>query len=314
VLRLIVRRLLALIPLLFIVTLIVWGLLLIVPGDPALAIVGNDATPEQVAAIRSELGLDDPGYVRYFRWLGDVLQGDLGTSLFTSYEVSDAIKDRLPVTISLVGTSFVLAVLIGLPSGILAARRRGSLVDRILTVGTSIGVAVPNFWLGLVLITFFSLRWGWFPSGGYVPFTEDPLDWAYHLALPAITLALAAAAEIGRQTRAGMVDVLEQDFVRTHRAKGLSERQIVSKYALKSALMPVVTVSGLQVARLFGLSTLVEQIFNMPGVGQLAIDAVFKRDIPVIQGVVLLVTVVVVFVNLIVDISYGYLNPKVRDQ
>lgn len=313
-LRLVLRRLLALIPLLFIVTLIVWGLVLFIPGDPALSIVGNDATPEQVAAIRSELGLDDPGYVRYGQWLGDVLHGDLGTSLFTSYEVTDAIRDRLPVTISLVGTSFVLAVLIGVPSGILAARKRGTLVDRALTVGTSVGVAVPNFWLGLVLITFFSLRWGWFPSGGYVPFTEDPVEWAYHITLPAITLALAAAAEIGRQTRAGMVDVLEQDFVRTHRAKGMTERQIATKYALKSALMPVVTVSGLQVARLFGLSTLVEQIFNMPGVGQLAIDAVYKRDIPMIQGVVLLVTFVVVFANLIVDVSYGYLNPKVRDQ
>jgi peptide/nickel transport system permease protein len=285
-----------------------------VPGDPALSIVGNDATPQQVAAIRAELGLDDPGYVRYFRWLGDIVRGDLGTSLFTSYEVTEAIRDRLPVTVSLVGTSFVLAVLIGVPSGILAARKRGSLLDRTLTVGTSVGVAVPNFWLGLVLITFFSLRWGWFPAGGYVPLTEDPMDWAYHIALPAVTLALAAAAEIGRQTRASMVDVLEQDFVRTHRAKGLTERQIVTKYALKSALMPVVTVSGLQIARLFGLSTLVEQIFNMPGVGQLAIDAVFKRDIPVIQGVVLLVTMVVVFANLAVDVSYGYLNPKVRDQ
>lgn len=313
-LRLVLRRLLALVPLLLIVTLIVWGLLLLIPGDPALSIVGNDATPDQVAAIRTELGLDDPGYVRYGRWLGGLVQGDLGTSLFTSYEVSDAIRDRLPITMSLVGTAFVLAVAIGIPSGILAARRRGRLVDRMLTVGTSVGVAVPNFWLGLVLITFFSLRWGWFPSGGYVPFTEDPIDWAYHIALPAITLALAAAAEIGRQTRAGMVDVLEQDFVRTHRAKGMSERQIMTKYALKSAMMPVVTVSGLQIARLFGLSTLVEQIFNMPGVGQLVIDAVFKRDIPVIQGVVLLVTVVVVFANLAVDVSYGYLNPKVRDQ
>jgi peptide/nickel transport system permease protein len=313
-LRLAVRRLLALIPLLFIVTLLVWGLLLLIPGDPALSIVGNDATPEQVAAIRSELGLDDPAYVRYGRWLGDVAVGDLGTSLFTSYRVSDAISDRLPVSLSLVGTSFVLAIGIGVPSGILAARRRGSAVDRLLTIGTSVGVAVPNFWLGLVLITFLSLQWGWFPSGGYVPFTEDPVEWAHHIVLPAVTLALAAAAEIGRQTRASMVDILEQDFVRTHRAKGLSERQIIAKYALKSALIPVVTVSGLQIARLFGLSTIVEQIFNMPGVGQLAIDAVFKRDIPVIQGIVLMVTVVVVLVNLIVDISYGYFNPKVRDQ
>lgn len=313
-LSLVIRRLIALIPLLFIVTLIVWALLLLIPGDPALAIIGNDATPEQVEAVRQELGLDDPFFVRYFDWLGGVLQGDLGTSLFTSYSVTDAIADRLPVSLSLVGTSFVLAILIGVPSGIVAAVRKGSSVDRALTVGTSIGVAVPNFWLGLVLITFFGLRLGWFPSGGYVPFTDDPLGWAHHIALPAITLALAAAAEIGRQTRAGMVEVLQQDFVRTHRAKGLSERQIVAKYGLKSAMMPVVTVSGLQVARLFGLSTIVEQIFNLHGVGQLAIDSVFKRDIPMIQGVVLMITLVVVLVNLVVDVSYGFLNPKVRDQ
>jgi peptide/nickel transport system permease protein len=314
VLRLVVRRLLALIPLLFIVTLLVWGLLLLIPGDPALSIAGNDATPEQVEAVRAQLGLDDPAYERYGRWLSGAVVGDLGTSLFTSYRVSDAVRDRLPVSLSLVGTSFVLAVLIGVPSGVAAARRRGRTVDRMLTIGTSVGVAVPNFWLGLVLITFLSRRWGPFPSGGYVPFTEDPIDWARHIVLPAVTLALAAAAEIGRQTRASMVDVLEQDFVRTHRAKGLSERQIVTKYALKSALIPVVTVSGLQVARLFGLSTIVEQIFNMGGVGQLAIDAVFKRDIPVIQGIVLMITVVVVLVNLVVDISYGYFNPKVREQ
>lgn len=313
-LRLVFRRLLALVPLLFIVTLMVWGLLLLIPGDPALSIVGNDATPQQVEAVRAELGLDDPIQVRYGRWLGGVLQGDLGTSLFTSYGVGEAIADRLPVTLSLVGTAFVLSALIGVPSGIVAAVRRGRLVDRALTVGTSVGVAVPNFWLGLVLITFFALRLGWFPSGGYVPFTEQPLEWAHHMALPAVTLALAAAAEIGRQTRASMVDVLGQDFVRTHRAKGLAERQIVGKYGMKSALIPVVTVSGLQIARLFGLSTIVEQIFNMQGVGQLAIDAVFKRDIPVIQGVVLMVTLVVVMVNLVVDVSYGYLNPKVRDR
>lgn len=312
--RLVLRRILALIPLLFIVTLIVWALLLLIPGDPALSIIGNDATPEQVAAVREELGLNDPFHVRYFSWLGDLLQGDLGTSLFTSYSVTDAIGDRLPISLSLVGTSFVLAILIGIPSGLMAAVRKGSLLDRGLTIGTSVGVAVPNFWLGLVLITFLAQRFGWFPSGSYVPFTEDPLGWVHHITLPAFTLALAAAAEIGRQTRAGMVDVLQQDFIRTHRAKGLSERAIVAKYGLKSALMPVVTVSGLQVARLFGLSTIVEQIFNLHGVGQLAIDSVFKRDIPMIQGVVLMITLVVVLTNLVVDVSYGFLNPKVREQ
>jgi peptide/nickel transport system permease protein len=314
VLRLILRRLVALVPLLFIVTLAVWALLLLIPGDPALSLVGDTATPEQVEAVRAKLGLDDPAYERYGRWIGGVVQGDLGTSLFTSYKVRDAIFDRLPVTLSLVGTSFVLSALIGIPAGVFAAVKRGKFLDRFLTVGTSIGVAVPNFWLGLILVTFLSLKLGWFPAGGYVAITENPLEWAHHIALPSITLALAAAAEIGRQTRASMVDVLERDFIRTHRAKGIPQREIVAKYGLKSAMMPVVTVAGLQVARLFGLSTIVEQIFNMQGVGQLAIDAVFKRDVPVIQGVVLMVTLVVVIANLLVDVSYGYLNPKVRDE
>lgn len=313
-LRLIVRRLAALVPLLIIVTMVVWALLLLIPGDAAVSIAGESATPEQVAAVRSELGLDDPVIVRYLRWLGGVLQGDLGTSLFTSYEVSEAITDRLPVTISLVATSFVLSALIGIPAGVIAATRRGTWIDRTLTVGTSVGIAVPNFWLGLILITFLGQKLDWFPTGGYVDLTDDPAQWAYHIALPALTLALAAAAEIGRQTRASMVDVLDQDFVRTHRAKGLPRRRIIMRYGLKSALMPVVTVAGLQVARLFGLSTIVEQIFNMQGVGQLAVDSVFKRDVPMIQGVVLLVTLIVVLVNLVVDVSYGYLNPKVREQ
>lgn len=312
-LRLTLRRLVALIPLLFIVTVVVWGLLLLIPGDPAQSLVGDSATPEQLAAVREELGLDDPAYERYGRWLGGVVQGDLGTSLFTSYEVTDAITDRLPVTLSLVACSFVLATIIGMTAGVLAATHRGRWLDRALTVGTSVGVAVPNFWLGLMLVTFFAMKLDLFPAGGFVGLTESPLQWLHHIALPAITLALAAAAEIARQMRASMVDVLERDYVRTHRARGMPERSVVGRYALKNAAMPVVTVAGLQVARLFGLSTIIEQIFNMQGVGQLAVDSVFKRDVPMIQGVVLTITVVVVLTNLVVDVSYGFLNPKVRE-
>jgi len=314
VLRLTLRRVAALVPLLLLVTFIVWGLLLLIPGDPAQSLVGDSATPEQLAAVRSKLGLNDPWYERYASWLRDVVRGDLGTSLFTSYKVRDAIVDRLPVTLSLVGCSFVLSMLIGISSGVFAAVHKGKFADRLLTIGTSVGVAVPNFWLGLVLLTFLSAKLGWFPAGSYVPITENPGQWLHHVALPAITLALAAAAEVARQMRASMVDVLQRDFVRTHRARGMPMRVIVGRYGLKNALMPVVTVAGLQVARLFGLSTIVEQIFNLQGVGQLAVDSVFKRDIPVIQGIVLMVTLVVVLTNLVVDLSYGYLNPKVRDE
>ncbi len=313
-LSLIVRRVASLIPLLFIVSIVVWGLLLLIPGDPALSLVGETATEEQIEAVRENLGLNDPILVRYWRWVTGAVQGDLGTSLFSSYRVTDAIMDRLPVTLSLVGTAFLLSTLIGIPAGIFAAMNRGRFVDRLLTIGTSVGIAVPNFWLGLVLVTFLGLRLEWFPSGGYVALEESPGEWAHRLALPALTLAMAGAAELGRQMRAGMVDVLDRDFIRTHRAKGLPGRVIIGRHALKSALIPVVTVAGLQIARLFGLSMIVEQIFNMQGVGQLAIEAVFRRDVPVIQGVVLMVTLVVVVANLIVDISYGYLNPKLRSQ
>jgi len=314
VLRLTLRRVAALVPLLLLVTFIVWGLLLLIPGDPAQSLVGDSATPEQLAAVRAKLGLNDPWYKRYASWMRDVVRGDLGTSLFTSYKVRDAIVDRLPVTLSLVGCSFVLSMLIGISSGVFAAVHKGKFADRLLTIGTSVGVAVPNFWLGLVLLTFLSAKLGWFPAGSYVPITENPGQWLHHVALPAITLALAAAAEVARQMRASMVDVLQRDFVRTHRARGMPMRVIVGRYGLKNALMPVVTVAGLQVARLFGLSTIVEQIFNLQGVGQLAVDSVFKRDVPVIQGIVLMVTLVVVLTNLAVDLSYGYLNPKVRDE
>ncbi|MGX5654727.1 ABC transporter permease [Geodermatophilus nigrescens] len=310
--RMVARRLLALVPLVFLVTLVVWGLILIIPGDQALAIAGDSATPEQVEAIREDLGLDDPIPVRYGRWLAAAVQGDLGTSLYTSYSVTDALADRLPVTLSLVFVAFLLASVVGTAIGVLAANRRGRLADRVLTVTTSVGLAVPNFWLGLLLVTFFALKLEWFPSGGYVPFSEDPVGWLRSITLPAVTLATAVAAELARQMRASMSDVLERDFIRTHRAKGLRPGTIVRRYALKNAAMPVITVAGLQVARLFGLATVVEIIFNLNGVGSLAVDAVFDRDIPVIQGCVLLITVIVLLVNLVVDVSYGLVNPKVR--
>lgn len=308
----IARRVLVLIPLTFLISLIVWGLILLVPGDPALAIAGESATAEQVEAIRVDLGLDDPIPVRYGRWVAGAVQGDLGTSLYTSYPVSQSLADRLPITLSLVAVSFLLALVVGVSVGVLAASRRGRALDRFLTVGTSLGLAIPNFWLGLLLVTFFGLKLGWFPSGGYVPIEQSVTGWLRSLTLPAVTLAAAAAAEMARQMRSSMSDVLQQDFVRTHRAKGLRPNVILGKYALKNASMPILTVAGLQIARLFGLATVVELIFNLNGVGQLAVDSVFKRDIPVIQGVVLVITVIVLLVNLVVDVSYGLVNPKVR--
>lgn len=306
------RRLTLLIPLLLIVSLIVFGLILIIPGDPASVILGDQATPQQIATVRERLGLNDPIPVRYGRWLGKVLRGDLGDSLFSSYSVSRAIRDRLPVTLSLVGVAFTLSVVIGIPAGVIAGARPGSLVDRLLTISTSAGVAMPNFWLGLVLSLVFGLKLGWFPATGYVPITHSFTGWLSHVTLPALTLTAASAAELVRQTRAGMIDAMEQDYIRTARGKGLRELSVLTTHALRNAMVPVITVAGLTVSRLFALSAIVEQIFGLEGVGSLAIRSVFNRDLPMIQGVVLVATIVVLFTNLIVDLSYSFFNPSVR--
>jgi peptide/nickel transport system permease protein len=306
------RRLALLVPLMLIVSVVVFGLLLIVPGDPVSVILGDQATPEQITTTRDRLGLDDPIPERYGRWLWHAVQADLGTSLFSSYPVSRAIVDRLPVTLSLVGIALLLAVVSGISIGVIAGSRPGSLLDRALTIGTSIGVAMPNFWLGLVLVLVFALKFGWFPATGYAPLTTDFTGWLQHIALPAITLAASSSAELVRQTRAAMIDVLEQDYIRTARSKGLNEYHVLVRHALKNAMIPIVTVAGLAVSRIFALSIIVEQIFGMQGVGSLAVRAVFDRDIPMIQGVVLAATTVVLLTNLLVDLSYSYFNPALR--
>lgn len=312
-LSLLARRVAALVPLLFLVSVLVFGLVVLVPGDPASAILGDGATAEQVEATRQAMGLDEPLPVRYAEWVGGALQGDLGTSLFNSYSVTEAILSRLPVTVSLIGLALLFAVVVGVPAGILAGYRKGSTTDRVATLGASLGVAVPNFWLGLLLLLLFAIQLDWLPATGYVPLTEDPVSWLSHMLLPAVTLGSAGAAELTRQMRASMAGVLEHDYIRTVRAKGLRAPRVVLKHGLKNAMIPVITVTGLQVSRLFGLSVIIEQVFGLPGVGTLAIEAVFKRDVPVLQGIVLFVTVLVLLVNLLVDMSYGYFSPKVRN-
>lgn len=311
-LQLALRRVGLLIPLLALVSLIVFSLLLLIPGDPATAILGDQATPQQIAVTRERLGLNEPFPVRYAQWAANAARGDLGTSLFNSYPVTAAIRDRLPVTLSLVGSSLLLTVLIGIPAGILAGARHGGWLDRILTFGTSAGIAIPNFWLGIVLALFVGIKLGWFPATGYVPMAESASGWLRHLILPAVTLAAASTAELTRQMRSSMIDVMEQDYIRTARSKGLSEYRVVVAHALKNAMIPVVTVAGLSVSRTFGLSVIVEQIFNLQGVGSLALHAVFDRDLPLIQGVVMVATAVVLVTNFLVDLSYIYFNPSTR--
>lgn len=311
-LQLLLRRLALTIPIVVLASFLVFGLILLVPGDPAITLAGDNATEEQIEAIRDRLGLEDPILVQYGRWAGDAVTGDLGDSLYSGRAVTKSIGERLPVTMSLAGLSMAIAVAIAVPAGIIAAVRRGSWVDSTATVGASLGLAMPNFWLGAVLALIFALRLGWLPATGYVPFGEDPVGWLRHLILPAITLGAAAAAETTRQLRSSLSDVLGQDYIRTARAAGIRSRVVVLKHALKNATMPVITVMGFQVAFLLGGSVIVEQLFALPGLGGLAIRAVLDRDLPVIQGVVLFTTVLVVMINLGVDLLYGWLNPKVR--
>jgi peptide/nickel transport system permease protein len=312
VLKFFLWRVLSTVPVVFVVTFVVFGLILLIPGDPAITIAGPDATPEQIEVIRERLGLNRPFLIQYVDWLGSALRGDLGTSLFTSRAVTTSIMESLPVTLTLTLTAIVISLLISVPLAIVSATRRGGWIDRLATVTSSIGIALPSFWLGLMLVLLFSLTLGWLPATGYVPLAQDPAAWLRHILLPALTLGVAAAAESTRQLRGSIIEVLQQDYVRTARAKGMRTRKVIGKHVLKNASVPLVTVIGLQVTLLLGGAIVVEQVFGVPGLGQVAISAVTLRDLPVIQGVVLVAVLVAMLSNLLVDLTYGYLNPKVR--
>lgn len=308
----IVRRLVALVPMLVLVALMIFSITYLIPGDAAATIAGEGASAEDIIRIRRELGLEDPFFVQFFHWLGDVLHGDLGTSLTTGRPVSTIISDRAPISLALGAAGLLVGVVLGTTLGLIAGTKIKSIRDRLAIVGASIGVAVPNFWLGLLLVTVFAVNLGWFPSSGYVPFSEDPVEFVRHLVLPAFALGLASAAEICRQTRASLGNTLELDYVRTARMKGLPGRLVVGKHAIKNAAAPVVTTIGLQATVLLGGTVIVERVFGIPGLGTAAIEAVSSRDIPVIQGVALVTTLIAILVNLAVDLVQMYLNPKVR--
>ena len=305
------RRAAALVPVLLVVTVVAFGLVLLLPGDPAVAVLGESASPEQLAALRGQLGLDDPVHVRYVEWLGNAATGDLGTSLFTPYAVSEAIGTRLPATVSLIAAAMVLSVVVGVAAGAWTGYRASRGRDRFSLLLMSAGMAIPNFWLGLVLLLVFALQLDVLPATGYVAASSDPTGWALHLVLPATTLALAGAAELARQTRSSVIESLDRDYVRVLRAKGLGELAVL-RHALRNALVPVTTVAGLQFSRLVGLSVIVERVFDIPGLGSLMVESVFRRDVPMIQGVVIVVTVGVLAVNLLIDVSYGWIDPRVR--
>lgn len=309
----IARRLLALIPLMLIVSFLVFSLVVFLPGDPAESIAGGtDASPADIARVRDELGLDDPLLVQYGRWLGDAVQGDLGRSLYTKRPVSDEIRTRFPVTFSVAIGAIFISLTLGMSAGIIAALRQGHLTDRVVIFLTSLGLAIPSFWLALMLIIVFAVNLQWLDSIGYVNFTTDPYEWAMHLIMPWLALGIGAAASVARQVRGALVDTLDQDYVRTARSKGLPGHRVVGKHALKNAAMPAITVLGIQFAYLLGGTVIIETIFTIPGLGTYVVSAISGRDLPVIQGTVLMMAVIFVVINLAVDILYAVVNPKVR--
>lgn len=306
------RRLLSAIPVLFIVSLISFGLMRLIPGDPAAAIAGIAATPAQIEQLRRDLGLDEPLLMQLLHYYQGLLQGDLGKSLLLGKGVLAATMERLPVTIGLSLYALVLTLLIGVASGIIAALRQNTWVDQVAMMIAMLGISIPGFFLGLLMIIFFAVQLGWLPSGGYVPFSQDPIGWLRSTTMPAISLALLQAGLLARITRSGMLEVLRQDYVRTARAKGLPERQVILKHALANALIPIVTVVGIIISLLLSGAVVTEALFSLPGMGQLLTQAVLSRDYPMVQGGLLLVTTFLVLVNILVDVLYALIDPRVR--
>lgn len=306
------RRIAMMVPILLLVSLIAFSLIHLVPGDPALVILGPEAPMETVVALRKELGLDRPLPVQYGAWLIRAVQGDLGRSLVDRRPVAALIGQRLPATLQLAFMTFVVSALIAVPIGVYSAVRRGSLFDYVGTVTALAGQSVPNFWLGILLIILFSLKLKWLPSSGYVPFFDDPKANLTALILPAMATGAREAAVIMRFLRSSLLEVLKMDYVRTATAKGLAERIVILRHATRNALIPVITASGLQVAGLLGGLVITETIFTIPGFGRLIVDSIFQRDIPVIQGAVLVAALMVMTVNLAVDAIYSMVDPRIK--
>ena len=297
---------------LFVASLLVFAGLRALPGDPALALAGEDRSEQALEQIRDKYGLDKPVPVQFADYLSHVVRGDLGESSRTGLDVLDTIVDRLPVTIELAALSMFVAVLIGIGAGVISAVRRGSAADVGANLAALLGLSLPNFWLGLVLILVFSVTLGVLPASGFVAISDDPVDNLRHLIMPAVVLGSGLAALIMRQTRATMLESLSADYVRTARAKGLSERQVVGSHALRNSLIVVVTVIGIELGTIISGAVVTEQVFVLPGFGKLTIDAVFQRDFPMIQGVVLFTTAAYVVINLAVDLLYSVINPRIR--
>lgn len=310
--RFILRRVLIAIPTLILVSMFVFGLQKLLPGDPVLAMAGEERDPEVIALLREKYRLNDPVPMQYLYWVGDVLRGDLGMSLKTGQPVLTLIAQKLPVTIQLAIMSMIFAFAIGVPAGILSAVKKGTWIDYTANVVALSGLSVPNFWLGIMMILLVSVNLGWLPASGYESPWVDPVRSFQTMVMPAFVLGTGLAAALMRHTRSSMLGVLQSDYVRTARAKGLAERVVVLRHAFRNAVLPVVTLSALLFGELLAGAVLTEQIFTIPGFGKLIVDAVFNRDYAVVQGVVLCTAVGFILMNLIADVLYVLLNPRLR--
>jgi peptide/nickel transport system permease protein len=311
---LIARRLLSLIPILLLVSFVTFLLISQISGDAALEVAGGtNATKQRVREVRHELHLDDPWPERYARWLADASHLDFGHSLFGQKEsVGDEIGKRLPITLSLVLGATLVGLLLGVPLGIASGLRPGSTVDKGGRVAATVGVAVPSFWLAVELVAVFAVGRRWFPPSGYVHFGDDPIEWANHVVLPSIALGVWSAASIARQLRSELIDVLDANYVRTAWAKGLPDSSVIARHVLKNAMIPVVTVMGLQLSALLGGTVIMESIFVLPGMGKFLLDAISWRDYPVIQGINLFLATGIIVLNLVIDVTYSFLDPRIR--
>lgn len=305
--KFIIKRLLALIPVIIGVTFMVYFIMSLAPGDPALLLLGEDATPEQIAQLREEMGLDDPFIVQYGRYMVNLCKGDLGTSYKTKNAVSDEVFSRFPNTLILAGFSTLISIILALPLGVFAAVKQNSLFDTISMVIALLGVSIPIFWFGLLLILLFALKLGWFPVSGFNNGIRS-------LLLPGLALAFQHMAAIARTTRSSMLETIRQDYIRTVRAKGLPENKVITRHALKNALIPTITVIGLQIGGMMGGSVLTESVFAWPGIGRLMINSIQGRDTPMVLGCILMFSITFSIINLIVDIVYGFVDPRIKAQ
>ena len=294
------------------VTFAVFMIIQLVPGDPARVILGVHASDENTAALRERMGLNRPIHEQYFSWLGNALQGDLGDSLITGQAVSPQIKQRLPATLQLAFAALIIGMLIGFPLGTLAAVRRGGPIDLLASFVSQVGVSIPDFWLGILLVLFFSLKKDWLPPSGYDPISEGFWGWAEHLILPALTAGIISGSILTRFIRSAMIEVLHMHYIRTARARGLPERRVIFSHAMRNAMINIVTIIGLQITALFSAVVVVEIVFAWPGLGRLALDAVLDRDYPLVQGTVLTFAVMVALVNLMIDFLYFFLDPRIE--